>query len=219
MATKIHRLPFNPLQVNTYVLIDEATRETAIIDPGCSNPVEEEMLAKLLEREQAIPVLLLATHLHFDHIWGIPFVAKHYGLTPMALGTEIAQSASFKEQMVRFMMPYDGDFEEPTFQPLTPGDQLHYGENQLEVLNTPGHSVGHATYYNRQEGLAFCGDVVFQGNIGRCDLPGGSYGEMMNTLKNVFIPFPSQTRLFPGHGPTTTIDAEKNNNPYIISQL
>lgn len=219
MPTALHCLPFNPLRENSYLLIDEETRETIIIDPGCSTPEECQILDETLAREKAKPLLLLATHLHFDHIWGIPYVAKKYNLAPKAHITEIEKAKSFNEQADSFMIPAKVNFDGIAYTPLQTGEILRYGQSSLEVLFTPGHTPGHITFYNRQEGFALCGDVVFCGNIGRCDLEGGSYKEMMNTLKKVFIPLPDSTILYPGHGPSTSIEYEKNNNPYIISQL
>lgn len=219
MATTIHRFCFNPLQENTYLLIDNSTLEAAIIDPGCSTPEEEAILEEKIAQEKAKPVLLLVTHLHFDHIWGVPFVAKRYGLTPRSSLQELEKTPSFREQAEGFMVTIDSKFQDPMFEPLKANERLLYGESALEVLSTPGHSAGHVTYYNRKEHFAMCGDVVFRGNIGRCDLKGGNYGVMLDTLRHVFIPLPGDTILYPGHGAETTMKNEKNINPYIISQL
>lgn len=219
MATKLYQFTFNPITENTYLLIDDKTLEAAIIDPGCCNEKEYNTLNEVINKEHAKPVLLLATHLHFDHIWGIPYVASKYKLTPKALQKEIDFMPSFSKQMEQFMIPPQASYNDATFDAFSVGDTLHYGNCSLEVLFTPGHTPGHVTFYNKSENFALCGDVVFKGNVGRCDLPGGNYDTMMQTLKEVFVPMPNETVIFSGHGPSTTIKDEKQNNPYIKSQL
>lgn len=219
MASSVHLFTFNPLQENTYLLINQASREAIVIDPGCSSPEECHALDKVIEREKATLVGLLATHLHFDHVWGAPHLTKKYGLPLLAHEKEIENTSSIERQARSFMIPLEESFKDVQIKPFQTGEIFNFGESQLEALFTPGHSAGHVTYYNRAEKYVCCGDVVFRGNIGRCDLEGGSYSVMLNTLKNVFVPLSDETIIYPGHGPETTIGYEKKNNPYIMSVL
>lgn len=219
MTTSVHLFSFNPLQENTYLLIDKASREALIIDPGCSSREECEVIDHVVEREKAKLVGILATHLHFDHVWGAPYITKKYNLPLRAHHKEVENTASIERQARSFMIPLEESFKDVRIDPFDTGELFTFGDSEVEALFTPGHTIGHVTYYQKADGFVCCGDVVFKGNIGRCDLEGGNYQTMLNTLKQVFVPLPDDTIVYSGHGPETTIGQEKKYNPYIISQL
>lgn len=216
MALEIHTFSFNFVQVNTYLLVDKATQEAAIIDCGCMVPAEENILSSKVEELNATPSLLIATHLHFDHVWGVPFAAQKWGLTPRAHRVEIETMPPFEEQMRAFGMPPMPERHDLPYQPFETGDRLKLGETHLEVLFVPGHTPGHVAFYEPQQHLLFAGDVLFAGgDIGRTDLPGGSYTTLINSIKTQLMPLDDDTIVYSGHGPQSTIGFERRANSYI----
>lgn len=216
MSTQIHTFVFNPVSENTYLLVDEATREAAIVDVGCMNEEEIQQLESVIEKERARPALLLFTHMHFDHIWGAPYFAQRYNLPPLTHKQEIATSLGFREQMKRFMMLAPSDYEEVLFEPVETGQLLRYGESILKVLFVPGHSAGHIAFYNEVDGFVLTGDALFRGDIGRTDLPGGSYHTLLRSISSELMSLPDDTAVYPGHGPSSSIQHEKQFNPYLL---
>jgi metallo-beta-lactamase family protein len=216
MALEVHSFSFNFVQVNTYLLVDTATREAAIIDCGCMSPAEEKLLSSKVEELNATPTLLIATHLHFDHVWGVPFAAQKWGLTPRAHRVEIELMPPFDEQMRMFGMPPSPERHDLPYQPLETGERLKLGETLLEVLFVPGHTPGHVAFYEPRQHLLFAGDVLFAGgDIGRTDLPGGSYATLINSIKTQLMPLPDDTIVYSGHGPQSSIGFERKANSYI----
>lgn len=216
MALEVHTFSFNFVQVNTYLLVDSSTRRAAIIDCGCMMPSEEEILSKEVEQLGVTPTLLLATHLHFDHVWGMPFAANKWGLTPRAHRAEMESMPPFEEQMRLFGMPPSPDRVEVAYQPLETGEVLELGEARLRVLFVPGHTPGHIAFYEPNEHLLFSGDVLFTGgDIGRTDLPGGSYTTLVDSIKTQLMPLEDETVVYTGHGPHSTIGFERGANSYV----
>lgn len=216
MALEVHSFSFNFVQVNTYLLVDTATREAAIIDCGCMSPAEEKLLSSKVEELNATPTLLIATHLHFDHVWGVPFAAQKWRLTPRAHRVEIELMPPFDEQMRMFGMPPSPERHDLPYQPLETGERLKLGETLLEVLFVPGHTPGHVAFYEPRQHLLFAGDVLFAGgDIGRTDLPGGSYTTLINSIKTQLMPLPDDTIVYSGHGPQSSIGFERKANSYI----
>ena len=216
MALEVHSFSFNFVQVNTYLLVDTATREASIIDCGCMSPAEEKLLSSKVEELNATPTLLIATHLHFDHVWGVPFAAQKWELTPRAHRVEIELMPPFDEQMRMFGMPPSPERHDLPYQPLETGERLKLGETLLEVLFVPGHTPGHVAFYEPRQHLLFAGDVLFAGgDIGRTDLPGGSYTTLINSIKTQLMPLPDDTIVYSGHGPQSSIGFEREANSYI----
>lgn len=218
MANKleIYKLTFNYVQVNSYVVEDTTTREAAIIDCGCMDEHEFALLQKCITQNNIQPRLLLATHLHFDHIWGIPYAVQKWGLTPIAHSEEIAKMPPFDLQMRQFAMPSDPERKEVSFASLSSSAPLYLGSHAIESILIPGHTPGHVAYYMPQDGVLFSGDILFAGgDIGRTDLPGGSYSQLVNGIKEHLWTLPDETIVYPGHGPITTIGQERISNRYI----
>ncbi|MDP4251157.1 MAG: MBL fold metallo-hydrolase [Bacteroidota bacterium] len=212
----IKRFIFNPVQENTYVL-SNGKDACCIIDPGCYFPGEKETLAAWLASEQLIPKLLLNTHCHLDHVFGNKWVAEKYGLK-LQIGE--------KEQWTFDYAPKSGDAWGMPFENyagelihLADGDIIHVGgkkENELEVLFTPGHSVGHVVFYNREQGFVIGGDVLFRNGIGRTDIPGGDSETLLRSIKEKLYTLPDETIVYPGHGDPTTIGYEKEFNQWTV---
>ncbi len=210
---KIKTFVCNMLQENCYVMSDE-TNEAVIIDCGAFYPEEQQAIAGYIEREQLTPVRLIATHGHFDHNFGNSFVWHRYGLKPEVTAEDLPLM-DIRRQM-RSMMGMDYEIEQaPTGRLLNTKDDVTFGSHRLRVLPTPGHSRGSVTLYCDAEHVAFTGDTLFRMSIGRTDFEGGSWSEMCNSLKQVLAALPADTKVYPGHGPLTTIGEEVQYNPYM----
>ena len=207
----IHSFVFNPFAENTYVLSDE-TKECAIIDPGCSNVEEENQLSQYIEKNELKPVLLLNTHCHVDHVLGNYFVSRKYGLTLQIFEEELPT--------LRAVSTYAGNYGFPQYQEVEPGafltelKSVNFGTSELDVIFVPGHSVGHIALVNEEQGICIAGDVLFDGSIGRTDLPGGDFNTLINSIQQKLFKYSDQMNVYPGHGPATTIGKEKVYNPF-----
>lgn len=208
----IQSLTFGPFQENTYVLYDE-TKACVIIDPGCYDDQERLELASFIEDHQLNPVRLLNTHCHLDHVFGNGFIAKKYHLKLEINEHDLSTLNSY--EMVSRMYNLQA---QPSPQPsvfLNEGDVINFGNSSLEILFTPGHSAGSITFYNQSQKFMIVGDVLFQGSIGRTDLPGGDFNTLISTIKNKLLPLGDEYVVYNGHGPSTTIGFEKKNNPFL----
>ena len=201
------------IQENTYIVSDE-TREAVIIDCGAYYDAERKAIVNYLKNNTLKPVHLLCTHGHFDHNFGNDTIYREFGLKP-EVAAEDEGWMDLRKQ-VRDMMGIDYEFEVPPVgRLLADGDVINFGTHQLKVLSTPGHSRGSVTFYCEAEQTAFSGDTLFQMSVGRTDFEGGSWNEMLNSLKHVLGVLPAETKVYPGHGEPTTIGYERQYNPYM----
>ncbi len=204
----------NMLQENTYILHDDSL-QAVIIDCGAFFPEEYKALAKYLNDNGLTPVHLLCTHGHLDHCFGIHRMYEDYGLKP-EVHTADASLVSDLEGQARDLFGIDipkGDT--PMGQLLSDNDIITFGSHRLQVIHTPGHSPGGVVFYCQEESVAFSGDTLFRMSVGRSDLPGGSWPQLMKSLLHIMSLLPDDTRICPGHGPQTTIADEKRMNPYM----
>ena len=210
----IQKFVFNPYQENTYVISDE-TRECVIIDCGALFDNEQLALSEYIEENLLTPVQLLCTHGHFDHCVGIDMIYQQYGLKPLIHKKDANLLDQLPDQAMYFIgMEYDHEVP-PIGKFIDENDVITFGNHQFSILHTPGHTPGSILFYCKEEHCIFSGDTLFQMSIGRTDFPGGSYQEMMNSLRNVIIPLPDDTVVWSGHGPKTTIGKEKLYNPFL----
>jgi glyoxylase-like metal-dependent hydrolase (beta-lactamase superfamily II) len=208
---EIKKLVFNPLQENTYIIYDE-TKECVIIDPGCQKPQEKSVLKQFIANNGLKPKALLNTHCHFDHIFGNNFVCDEYGVELWASEGELANIRRFRASASLF-----GISEEQPYPPshfLKDGQVITFGNSELKVINTPGHSPGSVCFYSEAGNFLIAGDTLFAGSIGRTDLPGGDYDEIKESLEKL-IALPGETKVYCGHGPDTETGWERLHNPFI----
>ena len=196
------------MQTNCYVVADETSRDAVVIDPGDEAPV---VLNALVERGWTCRHVLL-THAHFDHIGAVADVVEATG-APLAIhpGELPLLRANGGAQAFGLAL-------RPSPAPdvlLEPGQPLQAGALRFDVLFVPGHTPGHVAFYHAEGQAVFSGDVLFQQGIGRTDLPGGHYATLMRSLREVLLQLPEDTVVCSGHGPTTTIGAEKRENPFL----
>ncbi len=209
---KLNRFAFNPFQVNSYVLWDE-TGECIIIDPGMQGEAEESILVDFIERNKLVPVKLVLTHAHVDHIAGCNFVADKYNIKMYAhkdsgpfLSNATSHAAVFGLSL--------GDVKSID-EFIDESEDLKFGNSALKILHTPGHANGSLCFYAPDENFVITGDVLFNQSIGRTDLPTGNYDLLQKSIWEKLFTLPDETVAYPGHGPETTIGSEKVNNPFV----
>lgn len=204
----------NMLHENCYVVYDEQSREAAIIDPGFYWEDEKQLLTGFV-RDNGLQVkYLLCTHLHFDHIFGVSFVADTFGVKLSASLFDAPWLDNFTQTVARFGIRPNAA-PRPVEHPLHDGDILTLGDHTLECIATPGHSAGGMCFYIKEEAMLFAGDTLFQSSIGRTDFSDGNYAQLIHSIQNRLLGLPAHTVVYPGHGDTTTIEDEIKYNPYI----
>jgi glyoxylase-like metal-dependent hydrolase (beta-lactamase superfamily II) len=196
------------MQTNCYIVGDETSHDAVVIDPGDEASA---VLNALVERGWTCRHVLL-THAHFDHIGAVADVVEATG-APLAIhpGELPLLRANGGAQAFGLAL-------RPSPAPdvlLEPGQPLQAGALRFDVLFVPGHTPGHVAFYHAEGQAVFSGDVLFQQGIGRTDLPGGHYATLMRSLREVLLQLPEDTVVCSGHGPTTTIGAEKRENPFL----
>ncbi len=211
---KIQVFTVNPFGENTYIVWNESSKNAAIIDPGCCDSRERDAIKNFISEEGLNIKHLLNTHMHIDHSAGNNFIEKEYGVkTTCNLGDQpLADMATQQAQMFGF--PYDGG-KTTISNNVINGDTLKVADCECIVLQVPGHSKGHVAYYFPTEGVVFSGDALFKMSIGRTDLPGGDYQELIESIEEKLLTLPRETAVLTGHGPSTTIGFEQTNNPYL----
>ena len=203
---------FNPVQENSYVLYNEK-KQCCIIDPGCYFEKERQELKTFIEKTGLQPILLLNTHCHLDHVFGNKFVHDEWGLTLHIHEKEkpVLDFAPTSGEM--WQLPFENYNGELIF--IKEGSTIKLGDNKLEIRFTPGHSPGHVCFYDEVDGFAISGDVLFNGSIGRTDLPGGDFDILINSIQTQLFTLGNDTKIYCGHGPMTTVGFEKQNNPFV----
>ena len=203
---------FNPVQENTYVLYNEKG-ECCIIDPGCYFASEEKALTDFIEQNKLQPVLLLNTHCHLDHIFGNKFISKTYNLKLHLHPQEKAVLEYGPAAGQLWQLPFDNYDGELVF--LNEGQTIRIGDDELQVLFTPGHSPGSISFYDKASKFVISGDVLFEGSVGRTDLPGGNFTTLEESIKTKLYTLPEDTVVYPGHGGSTTVGDEMKTNPFV----
>jgi hydroxyacylglutathione hydrolase len=203
---------FNPVQENTYVVYNEKG-QCCIIDPGCYFASEELELKNFIVQNHLQPIYLLNTHCHLDHIFGNKFIYRTYNLTLWLNKLEKAVLEYGPISGQQWQLTFDNYDAELNF--IEEGDVIRMGDDVLQVLFTPGHSPGHVSFYSKENKFVISGDVLFQGSVGRTDLPGGDFTILEESIKTKLYTLPADTIVFSGHGDTTTIGDEMKTNPFV----
>lgn len=211
---QVKTFQFNMFGVNTYIIWDTESKEAVIIDPGMHNAAEQKALDSFLSDNGLTLTQLINTHMHVDHIFGDSYVKEKYGVKIMASSLDAFLGEKAAMQCRMFGLPCDTDAVAADID-LKDGDTLEICGEEAHVLLVPGHSPGSIVIYMPGAGIAFTGDVIFQGSIGRTDLVAGNHQQLINGIKEKLLTLPDSTILFPGHGAPTTVGDEKRSNPYI----
>nr|WP_314649421.1 MBL fold metallo-hydrolase [uncultured Porphyromonas sp.] len=214
---KIRQFTFGPVQENTYVLYDEASREAAIVDPGCMRHSEEDQLRAFIEEQGLEPKLLLCTHQHFDHVWGAAYVLRTWPrLVAYANRIDFEKLPLPSDQLKGYGIPLPlEDVPESRYTLVEQDDTIQLGGETLRVLFVPGHAPGHIAFYAADSGILLSGDTLLLGTIGRTDFWYGDYDQLLAAIKAQYMPLPDETIVFSGHGPETTIGHERRHNSFL----
>jgi glyoxylase-like metal-dependent hydrolase (beta-lactamase superfamily II) len=209
---QVHSFTFSPVQENTYVVYNESGL-CCIIDPGCYFASEEIGLKDFIEKNSLKPVLLLNTHCHLDHIFGNRYVHRTWGLQLHLHPAEKIVLDHGPQSGQAWGLPFDNYDGELIY--VSEGEKVALGNDEFDVLLTPGHSPGSICFYNKAQQFLIGGDVLFKGSIGRTDLPGGDFATLEKSIKTQLYPLPDEVVVYPGHGEPTTIGEEKRSNPFV----
>ena len=211
---KVSRFTFNMFGVNTYILWDDISREALIVDPGMINEKEQKEIKAFLDANNLNLKHLINTHMHIDHAFGISYVKENYNLKLECNLEDQFLAQRLNEQAKMFGLPIpivDLQIDKD----LKDGKKIQLGDEHISILHVPGHSPGSVVLYAPQSNFIISGDVLFNTSIGRTDLPGGNYAQLINAINNKLMTLPDDVIVYPGHGPETSIGYEKQNNPYL----
>lgn len=209
---KVQKFVFNPFSENTYIVWDDNSKNGAVIDPGCYDDGEREAVDNFIRSNSLNLKFLINTHCHIDHIFGNAYIKKNYDVKFLApekdvplLDMMMNVAKMYAVKLVPSPQPDELIFDEQKFL---------LGNTEGKFLFTPGHSPGEVCLYFERDKICFTGDVLFNKNIGRTDLPGGSYDTLIDSIENKLFTLPYDVTIYPGHGATSTIGDEKKNNPF-----
>jgi hydroxyacylglutathione hydrolase len=203
---------FNPFQENTYVLYNDK-KQCWIIDPGMYDAAELSHFTDYIQDNMLLPQAIINTHTHLDHIFGVPALMERYNI-PFGIhemDKPVLNGAAGSAALFGFdfrTIPQPGFF-------IPHNEKLDLAGDQLNVLFVPGHSPGSIAFYYAPGNWVIAGDALFSGSIGRTDLPGGNHNQLITSIKTQLFSLPDNTTVFSGHGPATTINNEKNFNPFL----
>ena len=208
---EVYSFVFSPIGVNTYVLAD-SSGECAVLDCGCLDNEESDRLTSFIKEKNLKPVLLLNTHCHPDHVFGNGMMLERFGLKSLFHKEEEYNRKSAARYAEMFDISMVDPPEADRF--IEGGDLLRFGNTLLKTLFVPGHTAGSLAFYNENDGIVFTGDALFEGTIGRTDLHGGNYKQLIMSIRSELFSLPPETVICPGHGGESTIGIEIESNPY-----
>jgi hydroxyacylglutathione hydrolase len=195
------------LETNCYLVYCEETRACAVIDPGADH---EKIISAIADLELK-PVIVLNTHGHVDHIGGNSDIVRkyHVPLAMHAADTGMLQVSDY----IELSLLLGARNSPPPDRLLAEGDEVSFGRASLRVIHIPGHTPGSVGFV--AGGILFSGDTLFCGGVGRTDLPGGSWKDLERSIRERILTLPEETIVLPGHGPWTTVEQERNSNPFL----
>ena len=209
---KIKSFVFSPIQENTYLLYNEFN-DCLIIDPGCYFTEEQDEIKAFITQSKLKPRMLLNTHCHLDHVFGNKFIAETFGLRLQLHQKEKPLLDYAPTSGLMYNMPFDNYAGAYIY--LKEGDIVKLGDDELLVIEAPGHSPGHICFYCAKQNFIISGDVLFNRSIGRTDLPGGNHQTLLKNIREKLFVLPDETVVYSGHGAETTIGEEKKYNPFL----
>ncbi|OEE65982.1 hypothetical protein A1OO_09250 [Enterovibrio norvegicus FF-33] len=214
MALKFEIVPVTAFQQNCSIIWCDKTKEAALVDPGGD---VAKLIAKVDELGVQVTKVLL-THGHLDHVGGTVDIAEAYKVP--VIGPE--KQDAFWLQGLPKQSEMFGFARTESFEPdqwLNDGDSVTIGDSTLNVVHTPGHTPGHVVFVSDEDRLAWVGDVLFNGSIGRTDFPKGDHATLISSIKDKLFPLGNDIRFVPGHGPTSTFGVERQQNPYVADSM
>ncbi|MBQ0070130.1 MAG: MBL fold metallo-hydrolase [Bacteroidales bacterium] len=211
---KITPMTFNPFGVYTYVLWHEEGKEAYVVDPGMMDDFERGIFSSFIESHNLNLTKVLLTHLHIDHVMGAQWVADKYNASIEYNSKDDILSSRLTDQAIMFGLNIRIDKLNADVN-LKEGDLVMLNGEPIKVLETPGHSLGSLSFYIPESGKLLSGDAIFSMSIGRTDLPGGNYDQLITSINEKIMTLPAGTVIYPGHGDCTTVKDEKMYNPFL----
>ncbi len=203
---------FNPFQENTFLIYDE-TKEALVVDPGCYTDLEKLNFKKQIENKGLNLKGIISTHSHLDHVFGNKYIMKTFNVG-LSIHKEDLQTLQLLNYTAgKYGIPNVEESPNPTSF-IAEGDQIAVGNSFLDVVFVPGHAPGHIAFISHADKFVINGDCLFQGSIGRTDLPGGNHEQLLNSIKTKLFTLPNDFTVYCGHGASTTVGYEKLNNPF-----
>ena len=211
---KIKQFVFNMFGVNTYLITDKDTGDTAVIDPGMIDAAEKREFDDYVSANNLKITQIINTHLHLDHCFGDNYVRDKYGVKVAANINDQPLGDDIPAQMARFGGSIKADPVKIDVA-LKDGDIIKIGDSELRVITTPGHSPGGISLYSAEGGFLISGDTLFRFGVGRTDLPGGDHNTLIKSIREKLMTLSDDTKVLPGHDRFSTIADERHHNPYI----
>jgi hydroxyacylglutathione hydrolase len=212
MSKQIETIIVGSCEVNCYLCWDDQTGDLAIIDPGDEATAIEQRIARL----KATPRGILLTHGHGDHFGGVAELVERFKI-PVVAGK--GEEQYLADPAFNLSVHLGAPISLPPADRLVADEDLvTFGSLVFRVLSTPGHTAGGVCYLDETLGVFFCGDTIFQGSIGRTDFPGSSFKQLMHSIQKQILTLPDEIVCYPGHGPQTTVGAERRSNPFLLEQ-
>ena len=206
---KIEKFPLGILGANCYLLINEETKDTVVVDPGGHS----KKFTAYIEEEKLNLVAILLTHGHYDHMMAVNELRQEWKIPIFA---SKAEKETLSNPEINLSLEWEGrGYTVEADEYLEDGQEIELAGSKIRMYLTPGHTEGSCCYYFEEEELLMSGDTIFEGNCGRCDLPGGSFAQMQISLHKIIDHLPQEVQIYPGHGNETSIRHEKSYNPYL----
>ena len=211
---QLETLIFNSFQVNTFLIWDEPGN-CLVVDPAFYSEDEKRVFDDLISEKGLKLTGQINTHCHVDHVLGVHHIQSHY---------DCPFRAHQKETKVLKNAPLMGNIFGLDVNPISgiaetieDNEFIYIGDQSLQAIHVPGHSPGSLAFYSREGGFVITGDALFQGSIGRTDLPGGDYDQLIQSIRSRLLVLPAETVVYPGHGPSSTIGYECTENPFLAT--
>ena len=211
---KITRLVVNPFAESTYMLWHEDGGDAFIVDPGMIDDYERDQFARFIDSHKLNVTKVLLTHVHVDHVLAVSWMVEKYGAS-----VEYSKDDDFMRELIPEQIRSFGlrcefkQFDATRF--LVDGEVLDLNGEKIDVIAIPGHSRGSLSFHSSESKKVIAGDAVFAMSIGRTDLAGGNYEQLINSINTKLMTLPEDTVIYPGHGDCTTVGEEKRYNPFL----
>ncbi len=209
---EVKKFTFNPVSVNAYLLWDE-TKEAVLIDPACYFGDEEVELDHFIKAQGLQILHILNTHGHFDHLMGNSFAASKWGLKVRIHAGDEFMLGQARQLAGMFGITMANPSSEAGL--FSEGEVIHFGHSELKVIHVPGHSPGSVAFYSERDKIIVVGDILFDGSVGRTDLPGGNHELLISGIKEKLLILDDHVKVYSGHGNETTIGKERRSNPFL----
>ncbi len=211
---KVQKFVFNPFSENSFLLYDE-TGECVLADMGSYTVDEKKKVLYFIENNRLKPVMIVNTHCHVDHVLGNSFFKNKFKIINAAHADDEFLLENAVETGKIFGLEVEAPPKSDVY--LQEGKRISFGNSFLEIIHVPGHSPGSVALYSKDDNFILTGDVLFNGSIGRTDLPGGDYDTLIRSIREKLLELPDDVLVYCGHGAETTIGEEKVNNPFLLS--